>query len=81
MSVYQRALLEAQFETPLAVPELERWASNAGGTGSIPGQGAKILHAGRPEQQKKSTSLGLSQTPRKFTPSLVKYLEDCACPW
>ena len=81
MSVYQRALLEAHFETPLAVWGLERWASNAGGTGSIPGQGAKILHAAWPKQQKKSTSLGLSQTPREFTPSLVKYLEECACPW
>ena len=37
--------------TPLAVQWLRLHTSNAGGAGSIPGQGAKIPHASRPKNQ------------------------------
>ena len=37
----------------LAVQWLGLHASTAGGTGSIPGQGTKILHASRRSQKKK----------------------------
>ena len=44
---------DGNIRTSLVVQWLRLCAPNAGGTGSTPGQGTKILHASRPSQKKK----------------------------
>ena len=47
--------------TSLVVQWLRLWASNAGGSGLIPGWGTKILHAMKYDQKKEKENIMLSE--------------------
>ena len=65
------------FGTPLAVQWLRHHASTAGGTGSIPGWGTKILHATGSRPKKKKKKLNKLQLVCLFDSLKVKVAQSC----